>query len=94
MEKKITVIIGGATGMGLAVAEEVGKDTPIIIGGRRLEKLEEAAREAQVAVARGLLSHGRHLRRGVRQGVCRVRQLDLSHRRRDYRCGHLRGPGG
>lgn len=28
---------------GLAVAEEVGKDTPIIIGGRRLEKLEEAA---------------------------------------------------
>lgn len=46
MNKRITVIIGGATGMGLAVAREVGKDSPIIIiGGRRLEKLEEAAEE-------------------------------------------------
>lgn len=42
MEKKITVITGGATGMGYAVAEELGKEGPIIIGGRREAKLIEA----------------------------------------------------
>lgn len=42
MDKRITVVIGGATGMGLAVAEEVGQDGPVIIGGRRVGKLEEA----------------------------------------------------
>ena len=47
MEKKITVITRGATGMGYAVAEELGKEGPVIIGGRREGKLVEAVEKLE-----------------------------------------------
>ena len=43
--KKICVITGGGSGMGLAAAKLMGKDHFIIISGRNLKKLEGAVQE-------------------------------------------------
>lgn len=40
--KEISVITGGAGGMGKAIARELGKDTALLLGDVSLEKLEEA----------------------------------------------------
>ena len=41
--KKVIVITGGGSGMGLATIEELGNDYIIIITGRTLSKLEKAS---------------------------------------------------
>lgn len=45
MQKKVCVITGGGSGMGLAAAKEIGKRYSIIIAGRTLSKLENAVTE-------------------------------------------------
>ncbi len=45
MEKKICVITGGGSGMGLAAAREIGKTHKIVIAGRSAEKLQLAVSE-------------------------------------------------
>lgn len=45
--KKVCVITGGGSGMGLATARLMGKDYYIIICGRSVNKLENAVRELQ-----------------------------------------------
>lgn len=42
MEKKVCVITGGGSGMGLAAARELGKTHKILIAGRNAGKLEVA----------------------------------------------------
>jgi NAD(P)-dependent dehydrogenase (short-subunit alcohol dehydrogenase family) len=43
--KKVVVVTGGGSGMGLAVAKILGKDNYIIIVGRTQSKLESALQE-------------------------------------------------
>ncbi len=43
--KKVCVITGGGSGMGLATAKVMGKDYYVIISGRTVEKLENAIKE-------------------------------------------------
>ena len=43
--KKVCVITGGGSGMGLATAKVMGKDHIIIISGRTVKKLEGAIDE-------------------------------------------------
>lgn len=43
--KDVCVITGGGSGMGLATAKLMGKDYSVIICGRNIKKLEEAAEE-------------------------------------------------
>lgn len=45
--KKVCVITGGGSGMGLATAKLIGKDNYIIIVGRSLKKLENALKELE-----------------------------------------------
>ena len=45
--KKVCVITGGGSGMGLATARLMGKDHYIVICGRTVNKLENAVRELQ-----------------------------------------------
>jgi NAD(P)-dependent dehydrogenase (short-subunit alcohol dehydrogenase family) len=47
--KKVCVITGGGSGMGLATAHLMGKDHAIIICGRSVQKLENAVLELQKA---------------------------------------------
>lgn len=46
--KKVCVITGGGSGMGLATAKILGKDNYIIIVGRTLKKLETALEELKI----------------------------------------------
>lgn len=43
--KKVVVITGGGSGMGLATIKELGKDYTLIITGRTVSKLEKASEE-------------------------------------------------
>ena len=51
MEKKLQIVLGGTSGMGLATAIALGKQGPVLVGGRnqaRLEKAVESMKEAGV----------------------------------------------
>lgn len=51
MEKKVQIVLGGTSGMGLATAIALGKQGPVLVGGRNLERLNgavEAMKEAGV----------------------------------------------
>lgn len=48
-EKRVCVITGGGSGMGLATAKIIGKDHYIIIAGRTIKKLENAINELHEA---------------------------------------------
>lgn len=47
MIKKVCVITGGGSGMGLATAKILGKENYIIIVGRTIKKLEAALKELE-----------------------------------------------
>jgi len=47
--KKVTVITGGGSGMGLATAKIMGRENYIIIAGRTVNKLEQALQELRAA---------------------------------------------
>lgn len=44
-EKKLQVVLGGTSGMGLATAKALGEFGPVLIGGRSPERLENALNE-------------------------------------------------
>jgi NAD(P)-dependent dehydrogenase (short-subunit alcohol dehydrogenase family) len=46
--KKVCVITGGGSGIGLATAKILGKETSILLAGRTLKKLETAVSELEV----------------------------------------------
>jgi NAD(P)-dependent dehydrogenase (short-subunit alcohol dehydrogenase family) len=47
--KKIQVITGGASGMGLATAKELGEYGPVLIGDRTVSKIDRALEELKAA---------------------------------------------
>ena len=50
-EKKLQIVLGGTSGMGLATAIALGKQGPVLVGGRneeRLAKAVDALKEAGV----------------------------------------------
>ncbi len=49
MMKKVQVITGGGSGMGLEVAKVLGTQGPVLIGGRTEKKLETALQELKAA---------------------------------------------
>ena len=42
MAKKLQIVLGGTSGMGLATAIALGKFGPVLVGGRSQEKIDKA----------------------------------------------------
>ncbi|MBQ9043271.1 MAG: SDR family oxidoreductase [Eggerthellaceae bacterium] len=53
VEKKLQVVLGGTSGMGLATAIELGKMGPVIVGGRNEERLNRAVAALKEAGVEG-----------------------------------------
>lgn len=51
--KKIQIVLGGTSGMGLATAIALGKQGPVLVGGRNLERLENAVKAMKDAGVEG-----------------------------------------
>lgn len=55
-EKKLQVVTGGTSGMGLATAKALGEFGPVLIGGRNPKRLENALNELKAA---GIEAYGK-----------------------------------
>ena len=44
MDKKLQIVLGGTSGMGLATAIALGKQGPVLVGGRNKDRLEKAVK--------------------------------------------------
>lgn len=53
MSKKLQVVLGGTSGMGLATAIALGKQGPVIVGGRNLQRLNNAVEQLKAAGVEG-----------------------------------------
>ena len=53
VEKKLQVVLGGTSGLGLATAIELGKMGPVIVGGRNEERLNRAVAALKEAGVEG-----------------------------------------
>lgn len=56
-ERKLQVVTGGTSGMGLATAKALGEYGPVLIGGRNKERLERAMKELKAA---GVEAYGKN----------------------------------
>lgn len=52
-EKKLQIVLGGTSGMGLATAIALGKQGPVLVGGRNQERLEKAVETMKAAGVEG-----------------------------------------
>ncbi|MBE6021117.1 MAG: SDR family oxidoreductase [Clostridiales bacterium] len=55
-ERKIQVVAGGTSGMGLATAKALGKFGPVVIGGRNVKRMEDAL---EVLKSAGIEAYGK-----------------------------------
>ena len=56
IERKIQVVTGGTSGMGLGTAKALGTFGPVLIGGRNQKRLENALEELKAA---GIEAYGK-----------------------------------
>ena len=56
-ERKLQVVTGGTSGMGLATAKALGVYGPVLIGGRNKKRLEHAMDELKAA---GVEAYGKN----------------------------------
>lgn len=52
-DKKLQIILGGTSGMGLATAIALGKQGPVLVGGRNEERLNKAVETLKAAGVEG-----------------------------------------
>lgn len=53
MGKKLQIVLGGTSGMGLATAIALGKQGPVLVGGRNQERMEKAVKTMKDAGVEG-----------------------------------------
>ncbi|MBR4578545.1 MAG: hypothetical protein IKO22_02900 [Oscillospiraceae bacterium] len=80
MDKRLQVVPGGTSGMGLATAVALGKFGPVLVGGRNEKRLETALQTLKEAGVEAYGQAGGHLRQGVREGLCGVCCQHRAHR--------------
>ena len=52
-QRKVQIVLGGTSGMGLATAIALGKQGPVLVGGRNKTRLENAVDEMKKAGVEG-----------------------------------------
>ena len=56
-EKKLQIVLGGTSGMGLATAIALGKQGPVLVGGRNEERLAKAVRGPEESAEKDQIEH-------------------------------------
>ncbi len=73
---KVAVVTGGGTGIGKAITKELARlGCKVVIASRKMEKLEEAAREINVEMA-GVGADAEPARSRVFSYLCNIRKED------------------
>lgn len=75
MEKKLQIVTGGTSGMGLATAKALGKYGPVLVGGRSEKRLENALAELKAA---GVEAYGKTCDISDRESLAAFRDYALT----------------